>query len=396
MKQFLILITLIPCLLNGQDCNGRYDTVELFQKIDTFTYQYGENMLYEDTVKLYLTLYRPNKDSVKNRSCVIFCHGGNTASTTFVPGRFVSGNRKSFELNKMAYYLAKRGHVVATIDYRLDKYDSIKTDKQAFQALIRGVQDANGAIRFLKSKWDTFQLDTTRFFLGGISNGGVIALTQGYSSFNDFDSIHKEWIQETGGLVGTTNLIDKDMFIKAYFSFSGGVLDTAHIQGADYPLYMNHQNFDTVIPYYNGYYNVGNGGFKVNGAGDIKYRIDSVGGQYTIDSFYGLYHPSLAYIWNQEYSFARLNRFFWEQLECFRVSISSVSRDNEISFTPNPAKDHIHIESYKRKISVQISDFIGRTVFNYAGTAKELNISSIPPGVYLLNINEKIFRFVKE
>lgn len=399
MKQILILFALIPGLSFGQEfCGSRYDTLaEVFQKVDTVRYKYGENRDYLDTlVKLYMTVYKPNNDTVKERPCVLFVHGGDMASTKYITGRLVSGNRKSFEINRMATALAKRGFVVATIDYRLDHRDSLYSDERAFKALIRAVHDVNGAIRFLKYQWDTLQIDSNRIILGGISTGGLIALTAGYSQSSEFDSLHQVWIGEMGGLSGTTNTYDKDLYLRALFSFSGGILDTAHIQNLDYHLYMNHEIWDTTMSFRTGYFSIGSVGFKINGSGDIKYRMDSLGVNYKIDSFDNFYHPSLNYISRLDPSFAGFTKFLWDELRCDRVSISAADKNNQISFFPNPVKNTLFIETSLRKIRLEITDILGKKIFSYAGAKKEVDISSIPSGVYILNVNEKIFRLTKE
>jgi hypothetical protein len=398
MKRLLIIICLLPIFCNSQICKGRYDVQEIFKSYDSLTYKYGENKDYRDTlVKLFLTVYKPKGDTVTLRPCVVFCHGGNFASTTYVAGRLVGGNRNSFEINLMAKYLAKRGHVVATIDYRLDHADSLKDNPQrAFTALVRGIQDANASIRFLKSKWDSLAVDTNKFFLGGISIGGVIALTKGYSEYSDFDSAQRSWIDPMpGGLFGNTNAIDKDNEVLGLFSFSGGVLDTGDIGAFELPVYLNHERFDTIMPYYTGATQIGKTWIPINGSGDIKWRKDSFGNYCKMDSFDNVFHPSLAYIWRLEQSQANLNRFLWEVLRCDLLSIKDASYDASTNFYPNPADDFLTIETKKKSNTIEISNLIGQTIYRYSGFEKSLNISEISPGIYILKINEKVLKLIK-
>jgi hypothetical protein len=73
---------------------------------------------------------------------------------------------------------------------------------------------------------------------------------------------------------------------------------------------------------------------------------------------------------------------------------------NPINIYPNPAKNNIHLKIPSKYINseVQLKDISGRVIF--AKTIKkdlvELNVTSMRPGVYILQINDFLQRIVIE
>ena len=112
-----------------------------------------------DGENLTLDLYRP-AFAEGSLPVVIMIHGGGWAS----------GNKR--ELPELNEYLASRGHVVASIDYRL-------APRWGFPA---AQDDVIAAIRYVKGLAHTHSLDPTRIALIGRSAGGQIALLAAYTS----------------------------------------------------------------------------------------------------------------------------------------------------------------------------------------------------------------------
>lgn len=86
-------------------------------------------------------------------------------------GAFVGGSRTSYD--GVALDFARRGFVVASIDYRL----RLASDPDLQNAGARdGIIDGMEAVRYLKANATTYGIDTTRIGAIGNSAGGVIAL----------------------------------------------------------------------------------------------------------------------------------------------------------------------------------------------------------------------------
>ncbi len=112
-----------------------------------------------DGENLTLDLYRP-AFAEGSLPVVIMIHGGG----------WTSGDKR--ELPELNEYLASRGHVVASIGYRL-------APRWGFPA---AQDDVVAAIRYVKDLAHTHSLDPTRIALIGRSAGGQIALLAAYTS----------------------------------------------------------------------------------------------------------------------------------------------------------------------------------------------------------------------
>ncbi len=78
-------------------------------------------------------------------------------------GRWTSGNRSQFE--RQATYMAAKGFVGATIEYRL-------VPDFRFPA---PVEDSKAAVRWLRANATTYRIDTDRIGVAGGSAGGHLA-----------------------------------------------------------------------------------------------------------------------------------------------------------------------------------------------------------------------------
>src|SRR5207249_10860570 len=79
------------------------------------------------------------------------------------------------------------GFIAVAINYRLGwnnggiaKAHCLGDTASLIQAVYRGMQDANAALRYLISKANDYGIDTNWIFIGGASAGGAVALTSSY------------------------------------------------------------------------------------------------------------------------------------------------------------------------------------------------------------------------
>lgn len=86
-----------------------------------------------------MDVYSPKNDTLKKRPLIVFVHGGG----------FVNGDKRTGYSRVVSENLSHRGFVVGSINYRLGIAEP-KSDVSYFEAMIRAVQDAKAAVRFLE------------------------------------------------------------------------------------------------------------------------------------------------------------------------------------------------------------------------------------------------------
>lgn len=161
-----------------------------------FSWRIEPNITYQQSTdyagnsqELKLDLYKPTNNSWCNRPILIVVHGG----------AWIAGSKEDLNCQLIAQEMAKRGYVVASINYRLGTHKTsnysmyalcsnsisqpcgyISDSAEVYRANFRGVQDAKDAIRFMKSRSLLDSTDMNSVFICGESAGGFIALSTAY------------------------------------------------------------------------------------------------------------------------------------------------------------------------------------------------------------------------
>lgn len=106
-------------------------------------------------------------------------------------GSFMAGSKEDYNIQVWLSEFAKKGYVTMAINYRLgmyqtpdpinclvEKYGCLNTadSSEWFRANYRGSQDCHGAIRYMVSKKDVYNIDPQQIFLIGESAGGFVTL----------------------------------------------------------------------------------------------------------------------------------------------------------------------------------------------------------------------------
>ena len=105
----------------------------------------------------------PNATSSSKRPLVVYIHGGG----------YSKGEKEKYRTEAWTY--AQAGYVAATINYRLTPNN--KSSKALRTMAIRhALEDVMNAIRFLKSKASTYNIDVSRIVTIGLSDGGHLSL----------------------------------------------------------------------------------------------------------------------------------------------------------------------------------------------------------------------------
>lgn len=236
------------------------------------------------TEPLSLDLYKPLGDGNCSRPLLVMIHGGG----------WISGTQKDGDVAQICQEMAARGYVCASIEYRLgmhvlpyyepylfcnDALNPIGVNKciyfadslEIFRALYRGMQDAKGAIRFLKNRHELDSTDVHNVFTGGSSAGAFIAnyvgtldlpsekpaacfaLEDAPLADPDLASCIPAPANRTrpdlGDIEGDLNLGNQNAGVQGVASFMGGVFDAGLLMGPDTPaIYIYHRTDDLVVP----------------------------------------------------------------------------------------------------------------------------------------------------
>jgi hypothetical protein len=78
--------------------------------------------------------------------------------------------------------------------------------------------------------------------------------------------------------------------------------------------------------------------------------------------------------------------FVGDVLDCTVPTTESLAFDEQVSLSPNPAKDIIKITGLLHEIEVVILDALGKVLRERAPFEAELDVSLLPSGVYFIQI----------
>jgi hypothetical protein len=73
------------------------------------------------------------------------------------------------------------------------------------------------------------------------------------------------------------------------------------------------------------------------------------------------------------------------------------SLESDMKIYPNPVSDYLNIEkSDNNVLPVMIYDMNGNLMLNESVTGNEINVQSLSPGIYILKVDESIFKLIKQ
>lgn len=239
-----------------------------------------------ELLDLKLDVYYPKTDLFKNRPCVMLIHGG----------AFYIGSKESAAERELATTLAKRGYVVASIDYRLGfKLLPADIELSAYKA----IQDAHAALRFLAHNASGLGIDPNQIYVGGTSAGAMASLNV---AFMDNDERPERIMQayregRLGRIEESGNKYSEKFTVKAVANMWGGLSDLTIIDRDEkIPVLSIHGTADEIVPYENDY-PFRNAGFvnrlvvdKMYGSKMIDDRLKILGIKERLVSLDGLGH----------------------------------------------------------------------------------------------------------
>lgn len=277
-------LLLVFCFQKGAFAQLPYSN-NLFAYDSLIDVSYGQATDYAgNQVDLLLDIYKPKMDSNCLRPVIVLVHGG----------AWIAGSKEDINMVLMSREFAKKGWVVANINYRLGNHKAanytmyalcnnsisapcgyISDSAEVFRANYRAMQDAKGAIRFMKNRNILDSSDVNNVFIAGESAGAIISYATAFtdqvsekSSFcyalndaptpdadlNNFGCIPTNndlTRPDLGSIEGNLNIGNFDASVKGIGSFYGATFDLSIInQLADTPcVYLFHQGADVVVNY---------------------------------------------------------------------------------------------------------------------------------------------------
>ncbi len=274
---FLFLSANISAQLAYTQTNYAYDSI--------MDYAYGIETDYAGNADtLLMDIYKPHGDGNCLRPVIVLVHGGS----------WVAGSKEDVDLVYLSRNLAAKGWVVANINYRLGTHKAanytmypfcstslsapcgyIADSSEIYRANFRGMQDAKGVIRLMKTRHLIDSSDVNNVFIAGQSAGGFIAFAAAFTDQQSEKSADCYAIAnapnpdpdfatygcnpstisfarpDLGSIDGTLYTGVYDASVKGVGNFFGGVMNISMFNqlSATPAVYMFHQGSDVVVDY---------------------------------------------------------------------------------------------------------------------------------------------------
>ena len=395
--------------------SARYDTKVFTTITVTSDVVYGWNKnVFTQTDTLKMDIYEPTGDTATIRPLIVMAHGGS----------FFIGDKT--DMSFISTEMAKRGYVVASINYRLGVGLPIDSTS-LMKAVWRATQDMKASVRFFRKDAATanrYRTDSTMIFIGGASAGGIMAVHYAYLDQNSeipsiIDTV------TLGGLEGNSGNAGYSSSVKAIVNICGAIADTCWMQPGDENMVSLQGNNDTKVPYCSDYVYLSV--FKImviHGLGTMAVRANHIGIYNPTHTFYGQGHGSPGDSINSDTTVVLASDFLYKQMGCIPTNTLNYT-NNPLCLTtlantpsclnleveevqvagfclqvyPNPSNGKIQLISNQYSvISMEVYNVLGKKVYRSPFTDYRLpitiDLSSQPSGMYFMKCTsdkEKVF-----
>jgi len=335
-----------------------------------------------------MDIYLPPSEFFFERPLVVFAHGGS----------FMVGSRK--EMRPLCIAFAKRGYIVATIDYRLFDAFSLPLDSLlVFDVAVKATMDMKAAIRWFRENAagnNDYGIDTHLIFAGGVSAGAIAALHTGFLDSTDFvghlafDSI----LQENGGIHGnSSNNHQYSDAVKGVLNYSGALKDARWIDPGEPVVFSVHDELDGVVPYHRDNSDAMGVPVELWGSYEVDQKARAAGIRSQLVTIANS-TQHVSYFLNgtntADYALAIDSAgIFMEYAICDRaLSARDHHRLPKPSMLyPNPADNTLRIRDAFDVDQLEIIDAAGRVVQTSAVmSSSSINISSLQRGIYTVRM----------
>ncbi|HRF15450.1 MAG TPA: T9SS type A sorting domain-containing protein [Bacteroidia bacterium] len=363
---------------------------------------YGSDTAYNHTVaNLQMNIWKPIGDNNTSRPIILWIHGGG----------FFTGNKNDMDVIAQAY--AERGYVSATMSYRLGFYGNLFfgapftfDSSEVIRAAYRAVQDAHGAMRFLKARTAIDSSNINLAFVGGASAGSITAMhftfvdKQSEAPINGgaisdvttlFGNVQRS---DLGSIFGRLNLNGQSSNVLAAVNLFGALLDTSFIESnTDPALFSYHQTGDGTVGcgylpgLWNQPMNVSQNYPHLFGSCVINDRMNNLG--YSSQHYQALLYNGNVHGIHDDVLIDTLVARFLSDIICENISGTNTADLPAVHVYPNPAKGQININIPGKTFSCSMFDVQGRNIIPSTPLLHDyttLNITGVSKGMYLLNI----------
>lgn len=398
MKAFpsAILAMMLPGLAAAQDCSIPFTVPQFGVQLDS-ALVYGTATRYDGgTDTLRMNIYKPIGDGQMERPLLIAIHGGG----------FYQGNYN--DMNGLCHWFASNGWAAATISYRLGFFgNGILSPPWAYdpyeveRAIYRAMQDARGAVRFLKGRHALDSTSSTNVFLAGFSAGAITALTAGYltepgqkpascGAIGDvpiFFDLHPR--PDLGSIEGDLQQNGLSASVRGVVSYCGALEDTAWITNNGPALYTYAQTGDPVVgcwhqqPYYGVGFGIPDNCPWLYGACSIDQRMQHLvpgPGRYLYHSFNGNAHD----VDNPEV-YPEAAGWMRDLFCTGTAGLGEPGGAEDVHLYPNPADGWLFVERPETgPLPFSLLNAMGRVVRHGLSDGTPLHVGDLPAGLYWL------------
>ena len=175
------------------------------------TYTYPQDLL--------LDVYSPSGDTVTDRPCIVYAHGG----------AFLFGAKNDYPVVEFCERMTAKGYVVVSIAYRLgfNSLDSVSSQRATY----RGIQDYHAAMRYVKQHASQLGIDSNKVYGAGNSAGSIMAIHVAF--LDEYERVNFPALSSTpdlGCLSCSGNAYQTGAVPKAIANLWGAIIDTAFIE----------------------------------------------------------------------------------------------------------------------------------------------------------------------
>ncbi|MBS1584021.1 MAG: T9SS type A sorting domain-containing protein [Bacteroidetes bacterium] len=366
----------------GAQCTGgRYTDTNTFANVTVTTDTYST--VYHQAVDIY----QPAGDTAARRPLIILAHGG----------AFYTGTKTDdITITQLCHRMAKRGYVVASIDYRLTSLVNMIDSAMAIDEVIKALSDGKAAVRYfvLDARGaNTYRIDTNLIFGGGNSAGAVLYMHLGYiSNISETPNYIQAAMNSNGGFEGNSGnaIPGYTTKIKAVINLAGALNMSSFINMFDCPSVNAQGTTDNIVPYNCGHALSGSCPVTLCGMGVLEGVMTAKDVYHSTIIFPGQGHVP----WSADTAMFNsvdsiVTKFLAEGFVCNNLAaVPGVKHQNaELNLFPNPVKEMVKINSSETISSITICDVTGKVIREFNGLHTNeytVNTANMPSGVYLV------------
>jgi predicted esterase len=341
-----------------------------------------------------MNIYQPTGDTLSERPLMILAFGG----------AFVFGSKTSPDIVYLCEEFAKLGYVTAAIDYRLTTALISQGNQQlATFAVLKASHDMRAAIRFFykdAATANSYKIDTSRIFIGGVSAGALAALHTAYlDQLNEIPSIIASDTTGIGGIEGLSGNPGYSSEVAGVVNLCGALNDVTLIEPNDPVLVSLHGTEDGTVPYGQDTVTLFNLNLEVAGSGAIHGHLDTanLNVDHALYTWQGAGHTPFVGFSGivptfMDTTFRFVRDFLYDQQCGAMVSIDPEQNAIAIQAFPNPSAGDFYLKfptGISPQIQIHVFDAMGRKIpvqTNRRGDLLQIKCHQWTPGIYVWKV----------